>query len=931
MMLTRRREAGLNLKSAEPASSVAPDPLLLDNLVNDLESLGPLLTGELNKGAWLNAYLLAAGMHQIVEDYLHPDLLLLDRAGEHLADRHSPAGRLAARGAQTVSHVLAYRFRRLPSTARVADWQNRWAGLVRRLAEAVMWHAPDPAQHATLLEASERLSAEMACLPLELRRGLLRSPSCFRAFDQQPADVDRMVQEIVDRWPDRTRPVGVVGVRTSGSYLAPLFAAALNKHGYQDVLSLTVRPGRRLLPAERCALRSLARRGGLTLVTDDPPVTGRSLGRTAEDLARAGVKQDSIVLLLQLFGTPESVPPALHAYEKVTLAWDAWAIHQHLSPQAVRSALAEMLGPCLVVQAVEALPAPSPSSSRCHARGLYRAHVTDRSGGGSSERLVYVKGVGLGYFGEHALSLSQRLRAFVPDIYGVKDGLLYRAWLPSEARVTPDRREHRDALAGAGAAYVEARHRGMPVPEDLSLRLLGQWPAWEMVSTLLSRAFGRGWPVARIALMDPTIKHLLQVQHPCVTDGSTDPRYWFVQAPDRGRLLKVHFDESTFRGDAELTCFDPVFDLVGLAVDQQGDLRQHVRGCYTARTGESISAERWLLYELVHVWKRERGDRSLESRAFARAFQRYFSEVFLSDLVAPTSGPICALDVDGVLETNHLGFPSTTPAGVMALRGLLGHGYRPVIATGRSLDEVRDRCETYRLAGGVAEYGSVVFNATSGHVRESLTSREREDLERLRGILSRMDGVMVDPGHQRTVRAYRVDRSGRRRLPLAAVQAALAACGAAQAIRPVAGDSQTDFVPRRIDKGLGLRVLVEDLGVHNGHLSTRPIHVAIGDTPADLPMFQAAELALAPGHSRLGPAGAGVRTTRRPYQAGLKQAVGQVLGHAPGACPRCAMPELSPETRHLLPALAAQESGRRSMVSSALVLAAHAWARRVRT
>jgi hypothetical protein len=138
-------------------------------------------------------------------------------------------------------------------------------------------------------------------------------------------------------------------------------------------------------------------------------------------------------------------------------------------------------------------------------------------------------------------------------------------------------------------------------------------------------------------------------------------------------------------------------------------------------------------------------------------------------------------------------------------------------------------------------------------------------------------------------------------------------------------------VARRIDKGLGLRALVAEIGSENGHPSNRPIRVAIGDTPADLPMFQAAQLALAPGHARLGTAGAGVRTTRRPYQAGLKDAVAEILGHAPGACPHCAMSELSPETRQLLPALAAQESGRRSMLSSALALGAHAWARRVRT
>ena len=44
------------------------------------------------------------------------------------------------------------------------------------------------------------------------------------------------------------------------------------------------------------------------------------------------------------------------------------------------------------------------------------------------------------------------------------------------------------------------------------------------------------------------------------------------------------------------------------------------------------------------------------------------------------------------------------------------HGYQPVLATGRSLDEVRDRCTAYGLAGGVAEYGAFVYLSQNGEV-----------------------------------------------------------------------------------------------------------------------------------------------------------------------------------------------------------------------
>ena len=44
--------------------------------------------------------------------------------------------------------------------------------------------------------------------------------------------------------------------------------------------------------------------------------------------------------------------------------------------------------------------------------------------------------------------------------------------------------------------------------------------------------------------------------------------------------------------------------------------------------------------------------------------------------------------------------PSCTPLGVLCLRALVCHGYRPILATGRSLDEVRDRVDAIGTVDG---------------------------------------------------------------------------------------------------------------------------------------------------------------------------------------------------------------------------------------
>src|SRR5205823_2952568 len=81
-------------------------------------------------------------------------------------------------------------------------------------------------------------------------------------------------------------------------YLAPLCAAALGELGYERVATLSVRPGEPLLRGESGLLREVARNGGMALLLDDPPVTGRSIATVAGQLHRAGLPQSAIVPLL---------------------------------------------------------------------------------------------------------------------------------------------------------------------------------------------------------------------------------------------------------------------------------------------------------------------------------------------------------------------------------------------------------------------------------------------------------------------------------------------------------------------------------------------------------------------------------------------------------------------------------------------------------
>jgi len=51
------------------------------------------------------------------------------------------------------------------------------------------------------------------------------------------------------------------------------------------------------------------------------------------------------------------------------------------------------------------------------------------------------------------------------------------------------------------------------------------------------------------------------------------------------------------------------------------------------------------------------------------------------------------------------------------------------------------------------------------------------------------------------------------------------------------------------------------------------------------------------------------RLLGRPYQAGLAEAVGELIGHAPGGCPQCAGPDDAPGRAVMLTLLGARERG----------------------
>ena len=54
-------------------------------------------------------------------------------------------------------------------------------------------------------------------------------------------------------------------------------------------------------------------------------------------------------------------------------------------------------------------------------------------------------------------------------------------------------------------------------------------------------------------------------------------------------------------------------------------------------------------------------------RRSTAAVHDYLAALYLCHL-PPATGPLCAIDLDGVLECDQLGFSATSPTGALALR-----------------------------------------------------------------------------------------------------------------------------------------------------------------------------------------------------------------------------------------------------------------------
>jgi hydroxymethylpyrimidine pyrophosphatase-like HAD family hydrolase len=747
------------------------------------------------------------------------------------------------------------------ASPRAAAWRRDWTECVDAACELLL----DTGNKGFCAAARQLLAAAPGALGEAALRQRMRIPEAFRCQDLTHQDVCAMVDLCLPALAQKDRPIRILGPRTAGAYFAPLAAARLRALGYAQVTWTTVRPKNGLTRAESRAIRAAIGEHAQLLVIDDHPNSGHTLRLLLEALRELGSASAGTIVALP--GHP-SIPDFTVAGEIA---------------RGVRLCLLrpEDRHKARLLDAAENMPNEATAARNRELAAHYadgfqvRLKRVLETGNGR----VMAKSVGWGWLGYHAWLAGAALEGFVPRTISLRQGILYSEFAESPADASATEQ------AEACGAYIARRVNTLVLGEDPASSSPGyRWCGWDDLAAALSRVYG---PYLG-RLKKNAIRQRLRAYvapNPTLIDGRMKPADWVGSG---GRLLKTDFEHHNF-GGGEPDIVDPAWDIASaifeFKLSPAGE--RTLLDTYVAETADIGVAKRLPLYKILYAmtalraakyWlaRKPDGDRRQEwnqqfiaTRSFAAFHLARYCGRTLGTSPPTWERRLCFMDLDGVFDWGLLGFPHTSPCGVHALQLFRRNRFSVVLNTARSLEHVREYCAAYGLAGGVAEMGSVFWDAVRDWEVPLIDAESAAQIEGLRDRIQRLPGVFIDPENRYSIRAYRFQDGYMKPLADAEVRAVLdpAGCGRLTWVQSTA---DTYIVQKGTGKGQALASVQAYLGC-----SGEPV-AAIGDSAPDVEMLRAADIAYAPANAskevRELIARGLCRRTSRPLQAGLLEA-----------------------------------------------------------
>ena len=831
---------------------ILPVRELLARLGEELEHYGWLEAAWQQKESIINLYLLACAIACAIDDYAASARLNLTSIARRVPQRLAFAITLAERTVNGIAETKS-----LLANRRLVDARRAWDRPVQQICAALAGgRTVDRAQCAALRDGLRALEATVSRHSVAAAR--MRIPEAFRCQDLTHEDALSMAGLFAAAHPV-TSPIAIVGLRTAGAYFAPLIAARLAALGYR-VDSLTIRPKNGVAPHERRRLQSALRRDAHLLVVDDHQGTGHTLRLTLSLLTRLGADPRKITVLVPdhparprwtLDGTAMIELPAADRHKVALLkprnieavlaeiyrerGWDVSGISETPETEARNSAFEMSCGNGFDVRL----------------KRVYQVHLS--RGGNRVVKAVFAKSAGWGWLGYHAYFAASRLEGHVPQLVGLREGILITEWIDGVSCSPGD-----TGLAPQIASYVAQRALNLRLSGDIWLCAESyRWTGWDDLAEALSGVYGRYWAHWKRLALRRRLRECASAM-PALADGRMVPEEWIES---HGRIYKGDFEQHNF-GGGELDLADPAYDLASVIFEfgLGKEAEETLLAAYAKESGDTRIGGRILLYKLLCglvALKRSASRiarrpedlrrfawnlRHLDARRFLVEQMNRYGAQRLGDAGQPLwSRRLFFLDLDGVLDWNFLGFPHTTPNGLRALAVLKRAGYAIIPNTGRGADEVRRYCETYGFPGGIAELGGVFMDLVRGVEMPLITPDAADQLRRVRAAALEMPGVFVDAGYRYSARVYRHTGGPTSGLTDGEAESLLSRCRCSDLrFQTIATD--TTFVQKHIDKASALAAAKNYLGCN-----LEPV-VAIGDSAQDCTMLRAADIAYAPGN-----------------------------------------------------------------------------------
>ena len=857
----------------------------------------------------LNVYMLSCAALDILDDYFGMGIYNFEKARSYMPVLSLPI-KLGQEGS-----ILLSRLKGSLRGGKLRNWRKHWAGWVICACNGVI--GPDPSDAATEMKIKEQFEGVVNFrFPASLLETRIRIPAAYRSQDLAHIDFLSLGEKYCKNHCDFKTPIVVIGMRTAGSYIAPLLCAYLQRKGFAQVNFMTLRPRAILSPWDERQVKEAAQKRGRYILADEPPSTGKTIAQCIDILERFSVKREDVTVMLPVhpaggdwLGAP--LKHSLGEAEIITLEPEEWFKEKELHAERfldnMRPYLKELgfdgvaLKDSEKSRQINAQLSDNPGKEY-HVRLKRVVEIIAEKADKSKESLwILGKSTGWGWLGYHGALIGEAVKEYVPHIYGLRNGILYQGWVNENGGNGENHREENHSLRIAD--YISRRVEKLKIEEDPTKFLAGyRESGLQSLAMILSLAFGprvsklkRGW-VRKLLENDPCL-------FPAVTDSRMPRKEW---VGSDGSLLKTDFEHHGFSKTASHNIVDPAYDIAAaiLAFNLQDEEREGLIQNYIEKTGDHDVRRRLILYEILAGTE---GMKEAVDKINKISFSSQYGELnldyikawsFLVSESSKYSGSLCAgapvrdwkapwfvMDIDDVLDKNIFGFPSTTANGVLSLSLLRAHNVCSLINTARSFEEIKGYCRNYGFAGGIGEYGSVIWDDMLQKEEILISNEAREELSLIREALAEMPGIFVNPFYQHSIRAYSYDRDRTIPIPEATIgeifrKKKVSHLKAHRTYIDVA------ICDKDVNKGkalLKLREMKENAGGPIG---------AIGDTESDFPMLIVADKgylvinSTADLQSKV--KGFGVKLLGSSFQSGLLEGVKLYLhGERTGDCKQC--------------------------------------------